>query len=213
MKLLVRFSKHNCIHRAHDPDEGQNAAVQYSIIDGTDANAFKLTTNPRGFAEITSLIEFDYESSRKKYTFTLRAESAPKRSDVSVEIWVTDVNDNAPVMNHFTIYFNNYKGFFPVGPIGVVPAHDDDVSDRLRYRFSSGNNANFLLLNESTGEITLSPGLNTNVPSDAEMEVSVTGESFTLSISKLLDECRLSAVGRYERNSPFCFPNIILCGG
>ncbi|KAG1680499.1 Protocadherin-like wing polarity protein stan [Nymphon striatum] len=161
---------------AYDPDEGPNASIQYSIIDGIDANAFKLTTNQLGAAEITSLIEFDYESSRKKYSFTLRAESDPKRSDVSVEIWVTDVNDNAPVLSDFTIYFNNYDNYFPVGPIGKVPAHDDDVSDKLRYRFSSGNNANILLLNESTGEITPSPGLNTNVPTDAEMEVSVFGK-------------------------------------
>lgn len=170
------------IFRAYDPDEGRNAAIQYSIIDGVDANAFKLTTNQLGAAEITSLIEFDYESARKKYSFTLRAESDPKRSDVSVEIWVTDMNDNAPVLSDFTIYFNNYAKHFPVGPIGQVPAHDDDVSDKLRYRFSSGNNANILLLNESSGEITPSPGLNTNVPTDAEMEVSVSGKFLSIFI-------------------------------
>nr|CAD7410752.1 unnamed protein product [Timema cristinae] len=54
------------------------------------------------------------------------------------------------------------------------PAFDADVSDQLRYRVLSGNNANLIHLNESSGEITLSPQLNTNVPKVATMEVSVT---------------------------------------
>lgn len=46
---------------------------------------------------------------------------------------------------------------------------------QLQYRILSGNNANLVLLNETTGEMTLSPQLNTNVPKLATMEISVTG--------------------------------------
>lgn len=47
---------------------------------------------------------------------------------------------------------------------------------KLRYRLLSGNNAALVTLNETSGELTLSPQLNTNVPKVATMEVSVSGE-------------------------------------
>lgn len=162
--------------KAFDPDEGPNAEIQYSIVGGPDADAFSLVSRPGEPAELTTRIELDYESSVKTYNVIVRASSPPLRNDVDVEIHVTDVNDNAPVLKDFTIMFNNYKNYFPVGPIGKVPAFDADVTDRLKYKIASGNNANLLLLNETSGEIKLSPSLNTNVPIHAVMEVSVYGK-------------------------------------
>jgi cadherin EGF LAG seven-pass G-type receptor 1 len=57
--------------------------------------------------------------------------------------------------------------------IGRIPAFDADVADKLKYKFLSGNNANLLILNETNGDIKLSPSLNTNVPMRALFEVSV----------------------------------------
>lgn len=54
-----------------------------------------------------------------------------------------------------------------------MPAFDADVTDRLAYKILSGNNANLIRLNSSSGSLTLSPQLNTNVPKFAIMEVSV----------------------------------------
>ena len=77
-------------------------------------------------------------------------------------------------MRDFSIIFNNYKNHFPINQvIGRIPAFDADVADQLRYRFVSGNNANLLLLNETNGNIKLSPSLNTNVPMRALFAVSV----------------------------------------
>ncbi|XP_063227767.1 protocadherin-like wing polarity protein stan [Bacillus rossius redtenbacheri] len=160
---------------AHDPDEGPNAVVQYSIIGGDDSNSFSLVTRPgSNKAELLTMQDLDYESSHKKYDLTVRAASPPLRSDVHVEILVTDVNDNAPVLKDFQVIFNNFRNCFPAGPVGRIPAFDADVSDQLQYRILSGNNANLIQVNESSGEITLSPQLNTNVPKVATMEVSVT---------------------------------------
>ncbi|GIZ04879.1 protocadherin-like wing polarity protein stan [Caerostris extrusa] len=162
--------------KAYDPDEGPNAEIQYSIVGGPDADSFNLVSRPGEAAELTTRIELDYESNIKKYSLIVRASSPPLRNDVDVEILVTDVNDNAPILKDFTIMFNNYKNYFPVGPFGKVPAFDADVTDRLKYKIASGNNANLLILNETTGELKLSPSLNTNVPIHAVMEVSVYGK-------------------------------------
>ncbi|XP_031351868.1 protocadherin-like wing polarity protein stan isoform X2 [Photinus pyralis] len=160
---------------AKDPDEGVNAIVQYSIIGGDDSQSFSLVTRPGSEkAELITMTELDYESPRKRYDLIVRAASPPLRSDAHVEVIVTDVNDNAPVLKDFYILFNNFRDCFPTGPIGRIPAFDADVSDNLRYKILSGNNANLVALNETNGQLQLSPQLNTNVQKIASMEVSVT---------------------------------------
>ncbi|XP_068147300.1 protocadherin-like wing polarity protein stan isoform X2 [Drosophila tropicalis] len=159
---------------AHDPDEGVNAVVHYSIIGGDDSNAFSLVTRPGSErAQLLTMTELDYESSRKRFELVVRAASPPLRNDAHIEILVTDVNDNAPVLRDFQVIFNNFRDHFPSGEIGRIPAFDADVSDKLNYRILSGNNANLLRLNSTSGGLILSPQLNTNVPKFATMEVSV----------------------------------------
>ncbi|XP_076066701.1 protocadherin-like wing polarity protein stan isoform X3 [Oratosquilla oratoria] len=160
--------------RARDPDEGPNAFIEYSIIGGPDAKSFKMVPyRAEGRAELVTLTELDYESPRKKFHLTVRATSAPLQKDIPVTIIVSDTNDNAPVLHDFRVIFNNFKNHFPSGPIGRVPAVDADVTDKLTYRIVSGNKAGLVNINKDTGEISLSPALNTNVPMNAIMEISV----------------------------------------
>ncbi|XP_016844332.1 protocadherin-like wing polarity protein stan isoform X2 [Nasonia vitripennis] len=186
---------------AHDPDEGPNAVVQYSIIGGEDANSFRLNTRPGADrAELISLVELDYESTKKKFELVVRATSVPLRSDAMVQVLITDVNDNAPKLEDFQIIFNNFKDFFPSNSIGRVPAFDADVTDKLIYTILSGNNANIISLNKTTGEITLSPQLNTNVPRVATMDISVTDgineakATMTLSVRLVTDKMLLNSI-------------------
>ncbi|XP_037087761.1 LOW QUALITY PROTEIN: protocadherin-like wing polarity protein stan, partial [Pollicipes pollicipes] len=161
--------------RAHDPDAGANAFIEYSMVETEDSDGFELRSEPMAQeAELFTRRELDYESEPKVFTLVVLAQSPPLQSYVTVEVNVQDVNDNAPTLSDFKIIFNNYKNFFPIGPIGQVPAVDLDATDQLIYTVRSGNNANLLLINSTTGDITLSPSLNTNVPITAAMEVSVT---------------------------------------
>ncbi|XP_043190636.1 protocadherin-like wing polarity protein stan isoform X2 [Amphibalanus amphitrite] len=161
--------------RAHDPDAGANALVEYSMVESADSASFELRTGgPMAQdAELFTRQELDYESDKKVFTLVILAQSPPLQSYVSVEINVQDVNDNAPTLSNFQVIFNNYLNHFPVGPIGRVPAVDLDATDQLTYTVLSGNNANLLLINSTTGDITLSPSLNTNVRTTATMEISV----------------------------------------
>ncbi|KAK8742193.1 hypothetical protein OTU49_002167, partial [Cherax quadricarinatus] len=160
--------------RARDPDAGRNALIQYSIIGGPDAKNFSMVAHPsEGRAELVTRVDLDYESPKKKYQLNVRATSSPLRSDIPVTVHVVDINDNAPVLSDFRIIFNNFKNHFPVGPIGRVPAMDADVTDQLTYHIISGNKAGLVDIHKDSGEITLSPSLNTNVPIHATMEVSV----------------------------------------
>ncbi|XP_064633793.1 cadherin EGF LAG seven-pass G-type receptor 2-like isoform X2 [Lineus longissimus] len=158
---------------ARDPDEGQNAHVEYSIVGGVDRRLFELGPSKDGAAVILSKTELDYERGKRDYEIKLRATSAPLFSDVLVVIHVKDINDNPPELQNFKIIFNNFINHFPTGYIGRVPAHDPDVSDKLSYRFLSGNEGNVLHLNTTTGMIRLDSRLNSDVPKNGTLKVSV----------------------------------------
>ena len=92
-----------------------------------------------------------------------------------MQVRVEDRNDNPPDLNDFVIVVNNFRNHFPVAGVGVIPATDPDVNDRLRYSIVSGNSAGFLQLERDTGLLRLDPRLNSDVPSNGSMEVSATG--------------------------------------
>lgn len=71
---------------------------------GEDSDSFSLVRRPGSEkAELLTRVELDYESPRKRFELIVRAASPPLRSDVHVEILVTDVNDNAPKLKDFQV--------------------------------------------------------------------------------------------------------------
>lgn len=170
--------------KATDPDEGSNAQIMYQIVEGNIPEVFQLDIFN---GDLTALSDLDYET-RKEYVIVVQATSAPLVSRATVHIRLVDRNDNHPVLQDFEIIFNNYitnkSNSFPAGIIGKVPAHDPDVSDKLRYKFESGNELSLLLLNEDTGELKLSKDLDNDRPLEARMTISVSGKTF-LNIPKM----------------------------
>ncbi|XP_060885601.1 cadherin EGF LAG seven-pass G-type receptor 1 isoform X2 [Labrus mixtus] len=158
---------------ALDPDEGTNAQIMYQIVEGNVPEVFQLDIFN---GDLTALTDLDYETERE-YVIVVQATSAPLVSRATVHIRLVDMNDNTPVLQDFEIIFNNYvtnkSNSFPSGIIGKVPAHDPDVSDKLRYKFESGNELSLLLLNEDTGDLRLSRDLDNDRPLEAPMTISV----------------------------------------
>lgn len=161
---------------ATDPDEGTNAQIMYQIVEGNIPEVFQLDIFN---GDLTALTDLDYET-KTEYVIVVQATSAPLVSRATVHIRLVDMNDNTPLLQNFEIIFNNYitnkSNSFPSGIIGKVPAHDPDVSDKLRYKFESGNELNLLLLNEDTGDLRLSRDLDNDRPLEAPMTISVTGK-------------------------------------
>lgn len=161
---------------ATDPDEGINALIMYQIIEGNYPEVFQLNMDN---GDLTVLTNLDYET-KTEYVIIVQATSAPLVSRATVHIRLKDMNDNEPVLQNFEIIFNNYvtnkSNSFPTGIIGKVPAHDPDVSDKLQYKFESGNELSLLLLNKDTGDLRLNRDLDNDRPLEAPMSISVTGE-------------------------------------
>lgn len=163
---------------ADDPDEGTNAQIMYQIVEGNSPEVFQLDLFN---GDLTALTDLDYET-KTEYVIVVQATSAPLVSRATVHIRLVDMNDNEPVLQNFEILFNNYvtnkSNSFPSGIIGRVPAHDPDVSDKLRYKFKSGNELSLLLLNEDTGDLKLSRDLDNDRPLEALMTISVSGKQY-----------------------------------
>ncbi|XP_058272722.1 cadherin EGF LAG seven-pass G-type receptor 1 isoform X1 [Hemibagrus wyckioides] len=159
---------------AKDPDEGSNAQIMYQIVEGNIPEVFDLDIFT---GDLKALTDLDYET-KTEYVIVVQATSAPLVSRATVHIRLVDVNDNQPVLQNFEIIFNNYitnkSNSFPTGVIGKVPAHDPDVSDKLKYSFEEGNELSLLILNPDTGELKLSRDLDNNRALEATMKVSVT---------------------------------------
>ena len=171
---------------ASDPDDGINAIVDYELVSTLDYLDFELDYKPGEMAQLKNLVVFDYESSKKTYEIKVLATSTPFFKPMIIKIHVQDINDNKPVLKDFTIIFNNYDEKFITGVIGRVPAYDPDVNDRLEYEFTAGNEASYLHLNKSTGEITLDDRLNSDVPRNGTIQVKVSGEYCTSIMNSLL---------------------------
>ncbi|XP_034530111.1 cadherin EGF LAG seven-pass G-type receptor 1 [Notolabrus celidotus] len=158
---------------AMDPDEGTNAQIMYQIVEGNVPEVFLLDIFN---GDLTALTDLDYET-KTEYVIVVQATSAPLVSRATVHIRLVDINDNIPVLQNFEIIFNNYitnkSNSFPSGIIGKVPAYDPDVSDKLQYKFESGNELSLLLLNEATGDLRLSRDLDNDRPLEAPMTISV----------------------------------------
>ncbi|XP_043541811.1 cadherin EGF LAG seven-pass G-type receptor 2-like [Chiloscyllium plagiosum] len=158
---------------ATDPDEGTNAQIMYQIVEGNIPEIFQLDIFS---GELTALMDLDYET-KSEYVIVVQATSAPLVSRATVHIRLLDKNDNIPVLKNFKIIFNNYitnkSSSFPTGVIGKIPAYDPDISDTLQYSFDHGNELNLIILNQTTGELSLSHALDNNRPLEATMRVSV----------------------------------------
>lgn len=101
---------------ATDADYGSNANVTYKILNDTV---------PFGIVKSTGVLTINGELDREKtdnYTFIVQAqdnpnEGNPKKSIVSVEVNILDVNDNSPV-------FYGYDEIIPTPNLTVTPNHN-----------------------------------------------------------------------------------------
>ncbi|CAL8264081.1 unnamed protein product [Lota lota] len=89
-----------CSVKAHDPDWSQNGTVIYSLLTGEVNNApvssYLSVNGDTGV--IQSVRSFDYEQFRsfKVYVMARDNGSPPLSSNVTVSVFITDVNDNTP---------------------------------------------------------------------------------------------------------------------
>ncbi|XP_051785360.1 cadherin-12-like isoform X2 [Erpetoichthys calabaricus] len=129
--------------KAHDPDSGKNAEIEYTIVPGDGGTTFDITTNENTQEGILILRKpLDYET-KKAYTFKVEASNGhldrrfhafgPFKDTATVKINILDV-DEPPVFSKPSYTMEVYEDT-PVGIIiGAVTAQDLDAgSSPVRY--------------------------------------------------------------------------------
>ncbi|KAM6451265.1 cadherin-24 isoform 2-T3 [Liasis olivaceus] len=161
--------------RAHDPDEGVNALLAYSILDGGDGSeAFAIHTDVLGQDGIITVKKpLDYES-RRSYTFRVEATNTlidpqyirkgPFKDVATVRVMVEDA-DEPPAFSrpeyHLAVYENGPPGTL----VGKVSAVDlDSPSSVIRYSILPHTDLErYFSINPQDGTIL------TSVPLDREV--------------------------------------------
>uniref|UniRef100_A0A8C5P6Y2 FAT atypical cadherin 1 n=1 Tax=Leptobrachium leishanense TaxID=445787 RepID=A0A8C5P6Y2_9ANUR len=131
-----------------------NAEISYKIISGNEHGKFSI--NPLTGA-IFIIEGLDYETS-PEYYLTVEATDGgtPPLSDVAtVNINVTDVNDNSPLFTQTTYTAVVTEDAASGQPIIMVVADDADgpLNSHIRYSITDGNQGNTFLIDPVRGEL------------------------------------------------------------
>nr|KAF6460308.1 FAT atypical cadherin 1 [Molossus molossus] len=135
---------------ADDADGPLNSHIHYSIIDGNQGNPF--TIDPaRGEVKVTRLLDRETISG---YTLTVQAAdngSPPRVNTTTVNIDVSDVNDNAPVFskgNYSVIIQENKPVGFSVLQLVVTDQDSSHNGPPFFFTIESGNDDNAFEVNQ-----------------------------------------------------------------
>uniref|UniRef100_A0A4W6E2A7 Protocadherin-16 n=1 Tax=Lates calcarifer TaxID=8187 RepID=A0A4W6E2A7_LATCA len=165
----TRFS----LDPAVDADKGQFTTQGYLIKDGNVGQAFTLETR-RGSNEVLylDLVVNAILDREKRSTYTLSLEAfdggSPKRTDqITLDITVQDINDNAPVFNQSRYHAIISENLQPGSNILQVFATDADEGDNGMVLYEINRRQSdpdrYFVIDSRTGIITL------NKPLDFEM--------------------------------------------
>ncbi|CAK8687879.1 unnamed protein product [Clavelina lepadiformis] len=146
---------------ATDRDEGNNGQVRYSIIAGNELSHFTID-EITGEITVAQNAELDRER-WPNYDLTIRAQDAPGQSVSNIEfatvnINITDVNDNPPEFTQQTYVVSNLREDASVGELVVTVQatdQDEEKNKEITYSIVDGNDAGYFKINPSSGEVLL----------------------------------------------------------
>eukprot|EP00795_Rhopilema_esculentum_P009048 gene9048-16692_t len=131
---------------ATDSDSGQDGNITYRITSGDVNNVFNISG---GHLVLQSALDHETQA---KYTLVITASdnpsnSAPKTSTFTVQLDVTDVNDNRPLFNQPSYLLDVPENAAVGSPAVSVTATDRDsgLNGQLEYSVTSGASALFRL--------------------------------------------------------------------
>ncbi|XP_035385759.1 protocadherin Fat 1a isoform X3 [Electrophorus electricus] len=140
--------------RVHAASRDADAHISYTIVGGNERGAFSIDAHTGGIFVIEPL---DYESSREFY-LTVEASdggSPPLSDTATININVTDVNDNSPMFGQAVYSAVVSEDAEPGRTVLTVIADDSDgpSNNQVRYSIVSGNHGSPFTLDPLKGEV------------------------------------------------------------
>lgn len=128
-------------------------SLRYQILSGNETGAFTID-EATGKIAVADGSKLDYEKI-KSFALTVQVSDGVKMTDTSVNIQVSNLNDNTPVAEaaKFTIDENLETGT----EVGTVSASDAD-GNSLSFSIVSGNETGAFMIDAATGKITVADG-------------------------------------------------------
>ncbi|NP_001344094.1 protocadherin-23 [Mus musculus] len=166
------YSVHVIQVSATDLDQGLNSQIEYSIVSGNQAGAFRID-ELNGVILTNSIL--DYESSGS-YSLIVQAtdRGVPRLSGTAlVKIQVTDINDNAPVFlpsEAVEIAENSLPGVI----VARVSVHDADLNPAFTFSLvKESSSAAKFAISQDTGVVVLAQTLDFEEVTEYELIVRV----------------------------------------
>ncbi|KAJ8918141.1 hypothetical protein NQ315_011598 [Exocentrus adspersus] len=157
---------------ATSKDIGANAEVYYSIIGGNEHKKFNIN-NKTGVISIADML--DYERA-KDYFLTIQAidgGTPPLTNVATVNITVTDCNDNAPVFNQMS-YSARIREDAQIGDkiLQIIATDlDSDKNGEVSYSIIRGDNLHQFEIDENTGYVSVEGELDRESISSYVLEI------------------------------------------
>ncbi|XP_019772654.2 fat-like cadherin-related tumor suppressor homolog isoform X8 [Dendroctonus ponderosae] len=158
--------------QATSEDIGANAEVYYSIIGGNEHKKFAIN-NKSGVITIADMLDFERA---KDYFLTIQAIDGgiPPLSNVAtVNISVTDCNDNAPVFSQGSYSARVREDIQIGGQVVQITAIDIDGEENAKVSYSivSGDNLNQFSIDPKSGHVTVAAPLDRETISSYLLEI------------------------------------------
>ncbi|RXM31136.1 Protocadherin Fat 4 [Acipenser ruthenus] len=133
---------------ATDADEGANALVTYTIINGAD-DSFRI--DPES-GDLIATKRLDRER-RSKYSLLVRADDGLQSSDMRINITVSDVNDHTPKFSRNVYSFDIPEDTTPGSIVAAILASDADsgINGEITYSVEEDDEDGVFFLNPVTG--------------------------------------------------------------
>ncbi|KAM6148023.1 protocadherin-23, partial [Erethizon dorsatum] len=157
---------------ATDLDSGLSGLVEYSIVSGNHGEAFQIDALS---GVITATVLLDHEST-DSYSLIVQAtdKGIPRLSAMTtIQIQVTDINDNAPVFvpsEAVEITENSLPGV----TVSQVSVHDVDLNPAFIFSFAKeGNPGTKFAIDQSTGIVILAKTLDYEEATKYELLIQI----------------------------------------
>lgn len=166
---------------ANDQDLGQNGKLSYFLA-GNNLNGFSINSES-GVMTIASQLDREKRDHVDMVVSAVDNGVYPKTGTVMVSIDITDVNDNAPVIQTLTSVINVKEGI-PVGTtITKIDAKDQDIGPNGAIMFEIKTGQDTFKINEKTGEINTKVEIDREVRDKYELLIKVSDKGFPKSLS------------------------------
>ena len=176
------------IHTLAATDQDTGSTFEYSIVSGNDRDKF--TVDPTtGKMQINDTL--DYESV-KSYVLTVEVSDGVNTSQATIEIDITDINDETPVVKSETIIVSEAAELGT--EVHTISVFDADENNSFTYSITFGNSEGIFKLDESTGLLSVISAIDYETTNSYSLAIDVsdgvnTGQgTITVTITNTNDE-------------------------